>query len=726
MRRPRPSLRAVTGEGGAPSIAKGGKRSTKQGQGHRSDAAAGVCYTYSAKRDAGSPAREGKVITSAPTEPLFLLSFHQRDALAAATERAGWTPVAARRSDGLEQRFLASGAAIAVIDAREALDAALDAVRALADPAAASGSALLFILDRAELPRLAEVHRAGATHYLAAPFADDELATALRFAARHAERAAAAPDGTQSGADLGWSWRSGDDAILLTPALAALLGASERVALPVLWRSLGRDGIRAAREGLRRLRGGAPATAFAHRSGAVRYVHHLHRRDDMLVGRVERLDTPGARPRKRRDRLTGLADARDARHWIGERLRAATAMPVQPLVLLLVAAAQLETVNRTYGRDAGDALLRAVAQRIEEVLGTVERRLIARMSGSEFLIGLTEATLDEARLLADGLAAAIARPFVIAGHSIGLGPHIGIAVAESTGESATSLLRRASLALGQARASEYQPVRLLGAREEDEAARLAALAVDLRHALERREIALLWQPQVAVTGGAIVGVEALARWRHPRLGELGAELLFAVAERSNYLAELSEHVQRRAMGAVAAWPAALSHLRVSINVVAADIARRDFDEAFLRALDSAGLDPRRVTVEIVESGLIGELERAGALLARLRAAGLRVAIDDFGTGYSSLAYLKALPLDYLKLDRRLSQDIVGSARDRVVVRGVIEMARSLGIAVIAEGIETEAQRDALAHEGCDYYQGFLCARPLDLGGLKALVESRRS
>jgi EAL domain-containing protein (putative c-di-GMP-specific phosphodiesterase class I) len=218
-----------------------------------------------------------------------------------------------------------------------------------------------------------------------------------------------------------------------------------------------------------------------------------------------------------------------------------------------------------------------------------------------------------------------------------------------------------------------------------------------------------------------VGVEALARWRHPALGELGAETLFASADHAGLGSVLSDHVQKRALDSAAAWKAPLDALRLSINVTAEDVGRPGFADRLLGMIDAAGFPRSRLTVEITESGLIAELGEAAGLLAELRRAGCRVAIDDFGTGYSSLAYLKALPLDYLKIDRQLSQDIAGSARDRVVVRGVIDMARSLGLSVIAEGVETPEQLDLLAKEGCQYFQGYLCAPPVDAGALAELL-----
>ena len=268
--------------------------------------------------------------------------------------------------------------------------------------------------------------------------------------------------------------------------------------------------------------------------------------------------------------------------------------------------------------------------------------------------------------------------------------------------------------------------RVLDASGEAAAAYGSRLEADLRGALARDEIGLLFQPQVSIPTGAIVGVEALARWRHPEFGSIGAVTLFSVAERSDFLLPLSEHVQRKALAQAAAWGAELATLRLAVNVTASDVAQPDFATRFLDMVDASGFPRDRLTVELTESGLIEDLAEAAGLLAMLRAGGLRVAVDDFGTGYSSLAYLKALPLDYLKIDKRLADDITGSARDRVVVRGVIEMARSLGLSVVAEGVETPAQLGLLAAEGCNYYQGFLCSPPIDEAALTALVRQARA
>jgi EAL domain-containing protein (putative c-di-GMP-specific phosphodiesterase class I) len=247
------------------------------------------------------------------------------------------------------------------------------------------------------------------------------------------------------------------------------------------------------------------------------------------------------------------------------------------------------------------------------------------------------------------------------------------------------------------------------------------LDADLRRALDADEIEILFQPQVSTSTGRIEGAEALARWRHPDFGELGADTLFNVAERSSYLPALSAHVQRRALEEAARWPEALARLRLSINITASDISRSGFESQFTQCVDSAGFPRDRLTVEVTETTLIEDLDSAATLLADLRAAGLMTAIDDFGAGYSSLTYLKALPLDYLKIDKKLCEDITGSPRDRIVVASVIHMASALGLGVIAEGVESQEQLDLLAREGCTLYQGYLCAPPVSSAALAALV-----
>jgi diguanylate cyclase (GGDEF)-like protein len=641
-------------------------------------------------------------------------------------ERAGWAAIAARRSEGLERRFLASGAAVVVIDARATLAEGLSAARQLSDAVQANGAALLFLIGRREGSAIAAAFEAGATHYLAMPFAEGEFAQALRFAQRHAERLAGGHRAAAGRARLVeseamvWRWTPDRPAkVAFSAALAQAAGRAEEpaeVTRAEAQRMLGRGGLRAALHAVQRLRSEGGVSPFAHNAQDGRRVaHHLMWEDGTIVGHVEPLDAMRSADNAPRDPLTGLEDGHGARRWIEGRLAQG-----QAPILVVVGLSRFDMVNGAFGRPVGDAIIRSVARRIERLAGSgARRRMVARLAGAEFAIGLPPpATLDEAEMLAGEIVAAIGRPFVAGEHVVNLTARVGIATA--SGSDAGDLLRHASLALADARDGEPSRIRVFQQGRESRLAEDRRLELDLRLALDEDRIEILWQPQVAVTSGKIVGVEALARWNHPVLGELGAEALFAAAERSDYLVELSRHVQAKAIGAAAAWQGPLAGLRIAVNVTAADIAEPGFADRVLALAAESDLT-HRLTVEVTESELMEDLGAAADLLAQLRSGGLRVAIDDFGTGYSSLAYLKALPLDTIKIDRRLAQDIAGSPRDRIVVRGVIDMARSLGLAVVAEGVETEEQLSLLAAEGCTYYQGFLCSPPVDEKALAGLV-----
>jgi diguanylate cyclase (GGDEF)-like protein len=560
---------------------------------------------------------------TAKVGPVLLLSFENRDALAASLTTLGWRVEAARRAKGAGKRLSASGATIILIDARSATEEATSALKALAGKA----PALIVIYDRGWNDALARFARDGATHLLAAPFSEAELSATLTAATR-------------------------------------TIGAQSEASL-----------------------------------------------------------LPFASAEAPRDSLTGLAPAAAFRSWLGER------MGEGPLSLLLVNISRFDMINAAFGRETGDVALRALAHRIEPLLAEthIADKFIARMPGAEFAIALAgDLSPERLHMLAEAIVEAVARPFSTGDEVIRLGCRIG-AVQSTQGESGQidktpgQFIKRASVALAEGRDSESGPIRMIVGSDAEAAALSHSLHADLRAALIAGQIDILFQPQVSFTSGRIEGVEALARWQHPRHGEIGAATLFAVAEQSDYMLELSTHIQRRAVTLAAAWPEALSHLRLSVNVTAGDIGKPRFIKSFLDMVDESGFPRERLTVEITESGLMADLTSAARILGQLRTAGCRVAIDDFGTGYSSLAWLKALPADYLKLDSGLTGEIGGSDRDRVVIRAVISMARSLGLSVIAEGVETKAQRDALAREGCSLYQGFLCSRAVDEAGLLRLA-----
>jgi diguanylate cyclase (GGDEF)-like protein len=657
----------------------------------------------------------------ADTASLFILSFRHRDELLAAVADGGWRAIAARRAAGVERRFIDSAASVAIVDGRGALDEALGAIRLLADPIEANAASLLVLLSRGDVARLGEVFAAGATHYLASPFNDAELLQALRFAARHAERLGSGGEVSRPalGQAQAMSWSFDASGLELSAALRERFGLGVgRLSPREAYRLLPAPDRGAAREARRRLKAGYGSTAFSHRlPDGGRAAHHLMTGNGRASGLIELVDAgaEGALP-LHRDPLTGLPDGTAARRWLSSQIAEGRGAGV-----LLVGLSRLETINDLYGRVGGDALLQAAARRIETAAREAGAQLwVARLAGTEFMVGVPGATPELLQDAAERIVDAVERRVATAPDLMLLGAAVGGAIAAH--EDVRTLLRRASAGLAEARERGGSAVRLFGAGEVEAVSRSQRLAQELRRAMADGQIEIVFQPQVCIPDSAIDGVEALARWRHPEFGELGAETLFGAAHRAGLAGALSELVQEQALTTARQWPEPLAGLRLSINVTAADLAGKQFATRLLARIDAADFARERVTAEITEEGLIEDLGAAAATLAELRRGGCRVAIDDFGTGYSSLAYLKALPLDYLKLDRRLSQDITGSPRDRVVVRSVIDMARSLGLGVIAEGVETEEQLALLAAEGCTMYQGFLCSGPVGVGELVKLVE----
>ena len=228
-------------------------------------------------------------------------------------------------------------------------------------------------------------------------------------------------------------------------------------------------------------------------------------------------------------------------------------------------------------------------------------------------------------------------------------------------------------------------------------------------ALRERQVEILFQPQYACADGSLVGAEALSRWNHPRLGRIGAEALFDMAERAGEASRLTRHIAARALARAAKWPA---DLRLSLNVTPADLHEHDFADAIADAVREAGFDPSRLTLEITEQALVEDVERSAAQLERLAAQGIRIALDDFGAGFCNFRYLKHLPLHSIKLDRSMIEGITDDERDLAVLRGILAMAKALDLGVTAEGIETEGQRAIVVQEGCTTWQGFLGSQPV--------------
>jgi EAL domain-containing protein (putative c-di-GMP-specific phosphodiesterase class I)/GGDEF domain-containing protein len=421
-----------------------------------------------------------------------------------------------------------------------------------------------------------------------------------------------------------------------------------------------------------------------------------------------------------RDAVTGLPAIETVRgrleHWLAQAADGDEPARVHALLLGL---RRFDAVNLAYGASAGDAALADVATRICRFADhELDGPWVVARGGGDFLLAANEACSRERwQLFAEQLADLIAQPIPLAmpsvGGSVRLSPRLAL-LRGLEGEGVESMLDR----LGHTLAGSMQ---LQGRRiawadgEGGPPGRTAAqLEADLLVAIDRDEIEILFQPQFSVSrDGAVderlTGAEALARWRHPTLGRIGAAALFGVAERTDHIAPLSRHIARRALVAAATWPAGL---RLSLNVTPADLAAISYADQLMEIVRDSGFPPAQLTLEVTEQALLGDLHAAAKMLRRLSGEGVRIALDDFGAGFCNFRYLKLLPLDYLKLDRSMVDGIAEDPRDLAVLRAIVAMASALEIRVIAEGIETEAQRAKIAEEGCSFYQGFLRAQPM--------------
>lgn len=654
---------------------------------------------------------------------LFLLSFHDRDPLAAKISATGWRVSSARRRDALQTRLLSSNALVAVVDLRDAMADGLKAIMDIATLVDGSGIAILAIADQAAEEDIAKkCYDAGATHFLDIANEHADLRQAINFAYRYVENIRGGSEATHnfnrllSQVDERWSFsKAGSDQSWVSKQLKQNLENVDLKRYPVtgIFRTLSAEERSRVRGAMGRLRTGAAQAAVVHMLNGEKVIHHLHVSGERIYGRLERVTADDAgHSWAGRDLLSGLRNGSAARSWMRTRLE-----QDQALGLIIFGLKNFGTINAAYGRAVGDEIMRRIGQRlmVETADHEADECIVARMDGQNFVIATTldSAANDTARNCADYAEQILGRNFErvsVDGRNIGLVARAGVAtVQESIDE--TLLIRRATLALAEAMTSDALPVQLSGSSEKDVLLE-QQLESDLAHALERDEIAIALQPQIKVESGQLVGAEALARWNHPTLGFLGAATLFSVAERAGLMELLSLHIHKQAFVTAAKWPDSLSFLRLSVNVTAGDLANGDFVKKIIQNVNESGFSAERTTLEITESELIGNLTSASKRLAELREQGLRIAIDDFGTGYSSLAYLKNLPLDYLKIDSGLTGDISGSVKDQVVVKSIIDMSRSLDLAVIAEGVETEAQLETLAEQGCEYFQGFLRSGPI--------------
>ena len=427
------------------------------------------------------------------------------------------------------------------------------------------------------------------------------------------------------------------------------------------------------------------------------------------------------------DALTGLPNRVSFMECV-ERAMLATAKTHAPMALLFIDLDHFKRVNDSLGHLVGDTLLRTVAARITACLRATD--VVARFGGDEFVVLLAGLAHDgqhaaQAEEVARKLLECIALPLVAEGRPLSVTPSLGIALYPGHGSTAEELVKHADSAMYRAKARGRATVQFFDHSIASSAYDALVMEGQLAQALERGEFELYFQPQVSAADGRLVGAEALIRWRHPEQGLLSADAFIPNAEQRPLMLPIGQWVLTEALRCVLRWQAmGLSVAPVAVNLSSVQFQSPGFVEAVAQALPPGGVGDGWLELELTERMLMDDVGAVKERLDRLRAMGLHIAVDDFGTGYSSLGHLKELPIDKLKIDRSIVHDLPGNRDSAAITCAIIQMSRSLGLTVVAEGVETEAQRAFLAEQGCHELQGLLISPPLPQAEFEAWVRQR--
>ncbi|MGE4072814.1 MAG: putative bifunctional diguanylate cyclase/phosphodiesterase [Lysobacterales bacterium] len=418
------------------------------------------------------------------------------------------------------------------------------------------------------------------------------------------------------------------------------------------------------------------------------------------------------------DTLTALPNRALLRQRLRQRIDGGGS---RRFALLFMDLDRFKHINDSMGHAAGDELLRQAARRLGHVVGGTE--YLARFGGDEFTVMATEDTSNEGvERLASEILDAFAGPLLVSGQEIAISPSIGIAYYPDHGRNMDELMRNADAAMYDAKARGRNTYRVYSTRMAEDASERTRLEAALRKALDGDEIRLVYQPKLSLRSGRITGVEALLRWRSGDLGYVPPSRFIPLAEETGMILNLGEWALRQALSQARAWAdAGMRELRIAVNVSAVQLTRGGFPELVKMVLDGHGLSPGWLEIELTESALMADPKRTARAVTELRELGVRVAIDDFGTGYSSLSYLRGLAIDTVKIDKSFIDGIEHNVDDEVLTSTIILMAHSLGLSVVAEGVESDRQLNFLRGENCDEVQGYWLARPLEADACRSFV-----
>jgi diguanylate cyclase (GGDEF)-like protein len=389
-------------------------------------------------------------------------------------------------------------------------------------------------------------------------------------------------------------------------------------------------------------------------------------------------------------------------------------------------------INDNLGQAVADVLLKAVAERIKTCVGSLG--IVARLNTTQFAIILAFAQQDacstqykrEVGNLAQTLLNSLSQTFELAKQELFITASIGIALYPRDGTEIEQLLNHANTALTQAKQHGGNQYQFYSTAFNIGSSDRLALQSSLRHALERQELLLYYQPQVNLKTGQIVGAEALVRWQHPERGLISPDKFIPIAEETGLIVPIGEWVLKTACQQTKVWQnAGFSHLRIAVNLSSRQFSQIDLRHQLVAILMETGLDPKYIELELTESMLVHNTEVAIRRLNALKSLGVEIAIDDFGTGYSSLSYLQQFPFDILKIDRCFIQNITDNPNNAAITKAIIEMAKTLNLKLMAEGVETEAELSFVCQNHCDGMQGYLFSRPLPSHDFEQLLKKNK-
>ena len=422
------------------------------------------------------------------------------------------------------------------------------------------------------------------------------------------------------------------------------------------------------------------------------------------------------------DTLTGLPNRSQLEKLLDGVLSVASSG--ERVALMYIDLDRFKDVNDTLGHSVGDALLVQLADRLRAVLR--DEDVLSRLGGDEFIVMAPRTDPQRAAVVAQKLLDVIAEPSVVDGYHLSLSASIGIALYPDDGTVLESLSKSADVAMYRAKQDGRSCFRFFTAELQERSSRNLQIVNDLRSAVERDELHLVYQPQIALHDGALLGVEALLRWEHPGLGPVAPSEFIPIAEDSGTIMPIGEWVLRSAVKQLKAWlDAGLQPMVMSVNLSAVQFRDTDLAEMICRLLVEEGLPAEYLELELTERVAMYDPKTAIAVMDGLHERGIRLALDDFGTGYSSLSYLKEFKIYKLKIDKSFVQDISFRSDSRAIVTTIVNIAQSLGLRTIAEGAETAEQVEFLREQGCDEIQGFYFSRPLPANELVAFARARR-